>query len=474
MTKKYISDFPNLMSEWDHQKNTKLPSEVSSGSHYRAWWRCLKNHEWDSEACSRVKGSQCRYCTRREAWPGETDIGTENPKLADELVDQSLRTKLMVGARDSVDWRCKAVGHIFPMAVYKRGIRGDGCPYCSGHRVDPSTNDIRITNPIVGAQIVGNTLVTKSSGQQVTFQCVNGHTRLAYPYNRLDDGSDCPGCANVSLPETFLQDSLKPLVDIITNSRSIIPPKELDIFIPTLNIAIEYNGLYFHSDVFKDKNYHLEKSKLCWDKDIQLIHVWEDENVEIVLRMLSHKLGVSKQRRVSGSKTKVSEITGPEASAFLNENHIQGRASGSYYLGLREKKSGELVAVMVLKRTGNVLSLERYATSAVVMGGQSKLLSWVDKNIEYTQMVTFADLSISDGSLYEKTGWTKDKVLAPDYRYVVDGKRIHKFNYRLKRFRDDPKLKFEEGMSESQLAKLNGIPKIYDCGKIRYTRSCTK
>lgn len=83
-------------------------------------------------------------------------------------------------------------------------------------------------------------------------------------------------------------------------------------------------------------------------------------------------------------------------------------------------------------------------------------------------MVTFADHTLSQGGLYLNNGFVAEKVLAPDYSYVVRGKRVHKFNYRLARFKSDPNLKHEEGLTERELALLNRTPRIWDCGKTRY------
>ena len=77
---------------------------------------------------------------------------------------------------------------------------------------------------------------------------------------------------------------------------------------------------------------------------------------------------------------------------------------------------------------------------------------------------------MSDGGLYDALGFTADKELPPDYKYVVDGKRVHKFSYRRKRFRADPDLRYEEGLSERELAYLNGLGRVWDCGKIRYVK----
>lgn len=69
--------------------------------------------------------------------------------------------------------------------------------------------------------------------------------------------------------------------DIMTNIRTIIHPMELDIYLPNINIAIEYNGTYWHSiERGIDKGYHLRKSLRCREKDIHLIHIYEFEDFE--------------------------------------------------------------------------------------------------------------------------------------------------------------------------------------------------
>ena len=139
-------------------------------------------------------------------------------------------------------------------------------------------------------------------------------------------------------------------LELIHNDREILKPKELDIYIPSKNIAIEFNGLYWHSDsVLKDKNYHYNKWKASHDQGIQLITVWEDDwrdKRDIVVRMLKHKLGVSEDEVVYARKCQVVVLPKQTAWKFLDDNHIQGHTFSSVYLGLTV--GSELVAVMAL------------------------------------------------------------------------------------------------------------------------------
>ena len=190
--------------------------------------------------------------------------------------------------------------------------------------------------------------------------------------------------------------------------------------------------------------------------------------------MTSHKLGVSSQEKVYARKTTVVEVPFDQAKEFLDNNHIQGKVSGSVYLGL--EYDDDIVAVSVWRKNKNTLYLDRYATSTPVIGGMGKLLKegkqWGEEH-QCEEIVTFANHEVSDGGLYEKLGFIKDRELAPDYSYVVGTQRIHKFNYRLKRFRDDPELTYQDGLTENELASLNGLWKVWDSGKTRYVMPLT-
>ena len=218
-------------------------------------------------------------------------------------------------------------------------------------------------------------------------------------------------------------------------------------------VAIEFNGLYWHSEAHVGKDHHHMKYSLCKERGIQLIQIWEDEwnrNPELVKHMIARKLGV-RERAIGARRTQLTDLSYRDAKDFLDANHIQGGAAGSSYVGLADKKTGELVAVGVFKRRKDgSAELVRYAATATVHGGLKKMISHLP---------------------YEETGWIKDGELPPDYRYVVNGERVHKFNYRLKRFREDSELECAESLTERELADLNGIPRIWDAGKTRYIYS---
>lgn len=463
---------PDLADELVDQS---LRYELRAGSPIKVEWNC-SGHTYTSSLVNRTRlGSGCPFCSGNKVLPGYNDLATTHPELAKELTNQSEGTTLLSGSSKKVSWKCSQ-DHIWDSSVANR-VRGKGCGYCSGRYPIPGETDLATTDPDIYSEMLEPALVTRKANKVVTWVCPKGHEWDAYVYSRTQ-GSGCPVCSggNISKLETDLSEKLKEIYPgvVLTSDKTQIKPLELDIYFPDLNVAVEFNGMYFHSEKFKPRDYHRNKLRLCQEKGIKLIQIWEDDylkNPDLVLRTLSHKLGVSVQDRTPARKTYVSEITYHESRDFLEKNHLQGQARGTYYLGLRNKSDDSLVAVTVLKRTKDILTLERYSTSRIVVGGQTKLLSYVDKNIPYEKMYTFADLEVSSGNLYETTGWIKDKVLPPDYKYLYQNKRVHKFNFRKNRFKENPNLMYDPSMSESQLAQLNGLLRIWDSGKIRYVRT---
>lgn len=339
-------------------------------------------------------------------------------------------------------------------------------------------NSLRVVAPEVASLLSSKNdmnadELSYSSAKRMLWECTKGREWEAPVYQLVNHGTRCPECSHngKSGAEEELRNYVIKLLGadaVIANDRTVIPPHELDIYIPERNIAIEYNGLYWHNERRgKKRNYHRDKALSCKDAGVQLITVWEDEwqyRRDTVKSMIAHKLGVSSEGRVFARQTKVEKLTAQQAREFCECYHIQGFVQGSLYAGLVDSAGG-LVAVSVWRKNGTHAYLERYCTSQVVVGGMGKLLAyglaWA-RLAGAVDIVTFADLCVSDGGLYEKLGFVEDKVIRPDYKYVVNGRRAHKFNYRKKRFKEDPNLVWGDGLSESELAILNGIDRVFE------------
>lgn len=260
--------------------------------------------------------------------------------------------------------------------------------------------------------------------------------------------------------------------EIITNTRSIISPLELDIYIPEFNFAIEYCGVFWHSEQQgKDRQYHKIKYQKCNDLNIQLLTIFSDEweeNSNLIKQTILHKLKLDITTSVYARNCKVTLPSKQEKSGFLNQYHIQGNGRGSVTIGLEHQHN--IVALMTfIKRSDSVYELNRYATSRKVTGGFSKLLNaFINSTPNCEEIISFADLRWSAGNVYDKNGFKCDKVIPPDYYYSLDGRsRSHKFNFRrnkLKTILDD----FDVTKSEWENCRDHNILRIWDCGKKRY------
>ena len=289
----------------------------------------------------------------------------------------------------------------------------------------------------------------------------------------------CRHCAaGSSKPEEEIGDfviaNLPKNTSVIFNSRRILKGNEIDIFIPSKKIAIEFNGLYWHSN--KNKNYHLMKTEACAERGVCLVQIFEDEykyHKDIVFSKLRHLLGNNYDLpKIYGRKCIVQEIAFKDASSFLNKNHLQGVHKSTVYLGAY--CNDELVGVMSFtKENDNSWELTRFATDitkrAIGVGG--KMFSYFVKEYDPEKIKSFADrrwTTNASNNLYHHLGFELDKILKPDYRYFMEGEteRIHKFRLRKKII--NKKFDLPMDLTESQMAEIIGARRIWDCGLYRY------
>jgi len=283
--------------------------------------------------------------------------------------------------------------------------------------------------------------------------------------------------SSISNKENDINDFLVSIgVETITSSMSIIKPYQLDIFIPSHNIAIEYDGLYWHSELYKDKNYHLHKTELCNRMGIQLIHIFEDEwlnKEEIVKSRLRNILGLTSEL-IHARKCEIRDVSASESKIFLDNNHLQGSISVSIRLGLYF--NDELVSIMLFNRPrvgigskydGYELSRFCNKLNTNVIGGASKLLKHFIKVYKPNEIISYADRRWSSGDLYEKLGFMLTHNNKPNYWYINNKKREHRFKYRKDKLIKEG---FDKDKSEHEIMLERGIYRIYDCGTITYKK----
>lgn len=302
------------------------------------------------------------------------------------------------------------------------------------------------------------------------------------PNNHLS-GYGCGKCGKIigsSKKEDALYKFINKIVDSEQSNRSVLVNQELDIYVKLKNIAFEFNGLYWHSDKFKDKNYHLNKTNSCKDKNTRLIHIFEDSWVfkkDIVKSRVINLLG--KSHRVYARKTEIREVPTKEAMEFLDVNHLQGRLGSKIKIGLYEGE--ELVSIMTfgsLRKNLGSVSKEDYwelgrfcnKLNTTVVGGASKILKHFIKNYRPKNIISYADIMWSNGNLYEKLGFEKSHTTEPNYYYVDKNTAIRedRFKYRKSEL---VKQGFDPNKTEKQIMQERGYNRIYDCGSIKYVLS---
>lgn len=256
---------------------------------------------------------------------------------------------------------------------------------------------------------------------------------------------------------------------IVRNTRSIISPKELDIYMPDKNLAIEIDGIWYHStNNYTPKDYHLSKTKACEAMNIRLIHItdWEWENKpEICKSIIANAIGIS-ENKIYARNCTIKEVSQNDTDNFLNINHLQGKIKATYRLGLYYKD--ELVQLICIGKSrfkNNEVELLRMCTklNTRVIGGFSKLLNYQP----YSEIISYIDRSKFNGNSYNKIGFKVVSETSPSYKYYkhnIELNRIAAQKHRLPELLGD---KFNSSETESQNMIRNGWLQVYDCGTIK-------
>jgi hypothetical protein len=253
--------------------------------------------------------------------------------------------------------------------------------------------------------------------------------------------------------------------------------RELDIFIPDLNLGIEYNGLFWHNEHKVDRNYHLDKTKHFKSLGIRVIHVFEHEwlrNQDQVKSFLQsafqknqYRIGARECNFVfSNDKLEIQK-----AQNLLRDTHIQGKAPNPKYVANVYYK-GQLISTATFSKHHRnskdwVLSRFTTKTNYTIQGALAKISKIAYEKFQ-DKIISWADYRLSTGNGYLKAGWKLTQHLPPDYFYH---KNLQIFS---KQSRQKRKVKTPPNMTEHYHALQDGLSRIYDCGKIRFEYQPTK
>lgn len=376
-------------------------------------------------------------------------------------------------------------------------LRGQGCPECGKNKATDRIGTYKnarkteetFKNEIKQLfrdkyEIIGNYLNNKTP---IEIFCHNkdiqGNEHGIF-YARPDgliSGHGCPKCFHqISQGENDILEFIKSNYDgkIISHDRDVLNGRELDIFLPEKGLAIEYDGLIWHSEKFRDKSDIINKHNNCLAQGIRLINIFEDEWLnknEICKSKIKSLLNIND--KIYARKCVIREINSKDASEFLNLNHLQGNIYSKYRIGLFF--NNELISLMTFgnlrknlgsKSKQNVYEMLRFCNKAGynVIGGASKILHYFIENYTPEEIISYADRRWSDGNLYEKLGFTQTSITKQNYFYVpsTGQKRINRFSMRKDTLIKKYYCPIEE--TEKDFCNKIGYYRIYDCGCLKY------
>ena len=314
--------------------------------------------------------------------------------------------------------------------------------------------------------------------ERITYECECGmceiisHETLKWRIRHVKTACvKCGGLGKGSKSENDVNEWIKSLgLTSKRNTRMIISPKELDIYLPEHNLAIEFNGSYWHSELHgKDKTYHLNKTNLCKDQGIHLIHIWEHDWIlkkDLVKSRIKAKLGLND--RVYARKCVLKEINSKVTTEFLNNHHIQGNCPASVRYGLYY--SEKLIAVMTFGKSRYKKDVEyellRYCSKqgVNVTGGASKLFKKFTREYSPASVISYSDRMWNTGGLYEQLGFEYSHSSNPAYYYTKDY-----FDFENRVIYQKHKLKdkldiFDPLLTEWENMQANSYDRIWDCG----------
>jgi len=317
--------------------------------------------------------------------------------------------------------------------------------------------------------------------------CDSNFEILTYQfYDRVNrNNSICTNCFPISENASISQIEIYNFIvsnyhgDVILDCKGILNQYEIDIYLPELKIGFEFNGVWWHSEKFKSKDYHLNKYRVSENNNVTLISIWEDEwNIkrDIVKSLILNKIGKT-SNRIFARKCDIREVSYKESRTFLYNNHLQGDCKSSIRIGIYN--NDDIVSLMTFSKlrlpisgkngrdNKDIYELTRFCSilDTVVVGGASKVMRYFLKNYHPIRIETYSDNFISSGDLYNKLGFKYSHTSNPGYWYVIDGIRSHRFNWRKQKL---VKLGYNKNKTEEEIMSELGRYRVYNAGNKKW------
>ena len=325
----------------------------------------------------------------------------------------------------------------------------------------------------------------KTTHDNVKVRCVKCDTCTWMQVGKLihnDPQAPCQTCTprGSSIAERELADFVEHElgISIVRNDRTVIAPMELDIWVPSRSVAIEYNSLYWHSELQQpDPKYHTRKVNFAKARGVKLVHVFADEwrdRRPIVESMIRARVGIE-MSKVDARRCEVRPVDVHTRRAFFDTNHVDGDVPSHCAYGLFEvdgDHDGRLVQCMSLRTPRHRLHREAHHLEVArscgllgtyVRGGLGRLSHHCIEHVKGLGMkglMTYVDQRFGGGDAYQRAGWQfVERTQTPRFWWTDMVRRYDRF-----RFRADP----TRGMSERDVAGEAGVVKVFGCPNMTY------
>lgn len=451
---------------------------------------CPEHGDFQIDICHHMQGQGCPVCRHIKSAAAKRKSVDEvkailKEKRGDEY-DYSLITEYKNG-KTKIPIVCREHG-VFWQSFDNHVRFGHGCPKCGikkyGEHQRLTTEEfIKKARDVHGEKYDYSKTEYALSRENVTITCPEHGDFNQIARNHLM-GAGCPKCFfDKSGVEREVLDFITGLVgtdNVVENDRTVLDGKEIDILIPSVKIGFEVDGLVWHSEKFEqDRNAMLDKVVTASNKGVKLIHIFEDDwnrkkhvvesRIRNMLHMPSH--------RAYARKCTISEVPYHESKLFLEQHHLQGNCPSKHRYGLFLED--ELIALMTFSRPRRNVSrsvsgkdgeyeMTRFCTKTgwTVVGAASRLFKRFVSEIRPKSVISYADRCWSDGNLYETLGFKKYNESKPSYAYVVNKRRVNRFNMR----KDVLVSKYgcPADVTEHEFCLSKGWYRIYDCGCLCY------
>ena len=443
---------------------------------------CKEHGEFSATPYSFLRGIPCKECRNKEMSSKKVSNIEDFKKKYYEKFGHNLIFDKSVYVANNVKMVVTCPIHGDFEQTPNKLLNGCGCHECAKvnkHNIQTLTQEqfIDRINNVFGDLYDTSLAEYKSIKEPVKLICKE-HGVFTQTPDALFHGCGCPQCANqISNEEREIISFVQSIVgedNVEIKDRKLLNGKEIDILIESKKIGIEYNGNYWHCEnTGKDRNYHVNKTNIAEEKGYRLIQIFSDEyktNRELVFDKIRHFVGCDVNKiKIGARKCNVIEINKDITREFLNRFHLQGFSNSTLYYGAYYKDN--LVAVMTFLSNGNdEWEMNRFTTDInySIPGIASKMFKHFIRNNNVKLVKSFLDRRWGKVgcNVYDKLGFVLDSVEKPDYSYLVNGKRVHKFNFRKKLL--SKKYGFPMTMTEREMVNSLGISRIWNCGLIKY------